>query len=134
MASWSGFLAASGFRLEGQKRRIDGAPRMKTEDFRSFWREVSVWGTFAMSCSQFSITPAAGFLQIREIELASRQKQREVRVETDTELVTHRTLSPRNIPVPPREIAAEQARRKRDEVLQTTQRSSKPNTAPESIH
>jgi non-lysosomal glucosylceramidase len=90
MASWSGFLAASGFRYRGPDRRIEAVPRIKFEDFRSFWASGTGWGTFAVSSSRFFITPAEGFLLIREIELAALQKQREARVERNGEVLTHR--------------------------------------------
>jgi non-lysosomal glucosylceramidase len=90
MASWSGFLAASGFRYRGQQRRIEVAPRIKIENFRSFWASGTGWGTFAISSSVFFIRLSEGFLLIREIELAAQHKPREVRVEMDGALVPHR--------------------------------------------
>ena len=49
MASWSGFLAASGFRYRGQERRVEALPRLKVEGFRSFWAAGTGWGTFELS-------------------------------------------------------------------------------------
>jgi non-lysosomal glucosylceramidase len=89
MASWSGFLAASGFRYRGQERRIEAAPRVAIENFRSFWANGTGWGTLAISSSQFSITAAEGFLIIREVELVQTRAQRDVKVEIGGKLVTH---------------------------------------------
>jgi uncharacterized protein (DUF608 family) len=80
MASWSGFLAASGLRYGGQRRRIEAIPRFPVEGFRSFWSAGTGWGTFHLSSSEFSMTPEEGFLAIRELALPARQPAEQLRV------------------------------------------------------
>jgi uncharacterized protein (DUF608 family) len=89
MASWSGFLAASGFRYRGQERRVEALPRLKVESFRSFWAAGTGWGTFELSASSFSITPQEGFLFIRELELPARAPERRFAVEWMGKPVAH---------------------------------------------
>lgn len=90
MASWSGFLAASGFRYRGQNRHIEAVPRVKLENFRSLWTSATGWGMFDISKSQFSIASFEGFLLIRRVELAAGHERREMRVEIDGKPVAHR--------------------------------------------
>jgi hypothetical protein len=90
MASWSGFLAASGFRYRGQERRIEALPRLKVEGFRSFWAAGTGWGTFELSSSKFSITPQEGFLFIREVELPAREPERRLAVELMGKPIGHK--------------------------------------------
>ncbi len=90
MAAWSGFLASSGFRYRGQKRRIEVEPRIAVENFRSFWASGTAWGTFSCSGSDFSISPNEGFLLVKEVQLAARAKENAVRVEIDGKPLTHR--------------------------------------------
>jgi hypothetical protein len=89
MASWSGFLAASGFRYRGQQRRIEALPRFSVEGFRSLWTAGSGWGTFNLSTTEFSITPEEGFLFIRELELPARQMPQRFRVESAEKALAH---------------------------------------------
>ncbi len=44
MASWSGFLAASGFRYRGQFRSLEILPASTVADLRCFWSAGSGWG------------------------------------------------------------------------------------------
>ena len=88
MASWSGFLAATGFRYIGNRRRLEAVPRLPAEDFRSFWSNGTGWGTFALSDSRFSIVVAEGRLVIREIAIPSLRAQGEFRVEVEGKAVS----------------------------------------------
>ncbi|MGC2662356.1 MAG: GH116 family glycosyl-hydrolase [Bryobacteraceae bacterium] len=90
MASWSGFLAASGFRYKGQSRRIEVSPRFPAEGFHSFWSNGTGWGTFNVSASEFSITPDEGFLMVREMNLPMRQDSQRFNVQWDGKQVAHR--------------------------------------------
>ena len=93
MAAWSGFLAASGFRYRGQKRRIEVAPRLAVENFRSLWTSGTGWGTFGHSSSEFFIAPTEGFLLVQEVQLAAMKQQSGVTVNINGKPVTHQIRS-----------------------------------------
>jgi non-lysosomal glucosylceramidase len=47
MASWSSFLALSGFRFEGDRAAVVAIPLVLHDSFRSFWSTATGWGTFS---------------------------------------------------------------------------------------
>src|SRR5205823_5733125 len=69
MASWSGLLAAGGFRYRGQLGRVEILPASKIADFRCFWSAGSGWGTFTVTRSELSLVVEEGRLLIRELNL-----------------------------------------------------------------
>jgi len=73
MASYALLLALSGFRHSAPDRRIGFEPRVSARDFRCFWCVDSGWGTYrqqiAAHLRRASISPAAGGLTLRQVEL-----------------------------------------------------------------
>jgi uncharacterized protein (DUF608 family) len=69
MSSWSGLLAASGFRYHGQDFQVEAIPLFPKAHFRSFWSTGTGWGMFGMSASGFAIDVVEGSLPIRQLLL-----------------------------------------------------------------
>lgn len=46
MSSWSLLLALQGYEYDGVRRRIGFKPRLRPEEFRSFFSAAEGWGTF----------------------------------------------------------------------------------------
>ncbi|HEV2274422.1 MAG TPA: GH116 family glycosyl-hydrolase [Acidobacteriaceae bacterium] len=70
MASWSSFLALSGFRFEGDRAALVALPFLSQKDFRSFWSTGTAWGSFsyrpaADNGTRFTIQVLAGELACR---------------------------------------------------------------------
>ena len=73
MASWSSFIAVSGFSYDGPKAAVVAVPRIAHESFRCFWSTGTGWGSFSYSRiaggTRFSIEVIAGSLSCRSCEI-----------------------------------------------------------------
>jgi non-lysosomal glucosylceramidase len=49
MASWALLIALTGFHYSGVERRLTLAPRVRAQNFRSFWTIPSGWGRFSQT-------------------------------------------------------------------------------------
>jgi uncharacterized protein (DUF608 family) len=91
MASWSGLLAASGFRYRGQARRMEVLPPSAAADFRCFWSAGTGWGMFTLNESEMSIAVEEGQLLIREVHVHDKWPGRDVQLEYGGMTVPHHT-------------------------------------------
>jgi uncharacterized protein (DUF608 family) len=71
MASWSSFLALSGFRYAGADKHIIAVPRWSESRFQSFWSAGMGWGVFTLTSSQFTLEVIEGSLPVRSLEFVS---------------------------------------------------------------
>jgi non-lysosomal glucosylceramidase len=75
MASWTGFVALSGFAYDGSQAAIVAVPRVPHEKFECFWSTGAGWGTFSYGPtgakgSQLTIRVLAGKLECKSIEMS----------------------------------------------------------------
>ena len=75
MASWTSFVALSGFQFDAANASIVAIPRTAHKNFDSFWSTATGWGTFAYrpisaSGTRFSIQVLAGTLSCRSCEIS----------------------------------------------------------------
>jgi non-lysosomal glucosylceramidase len=74
MASWSSFVAASGFDYDGPRQAVTAAPRFPHPNFRCFWSSGTGWGTFRYSQpgggTRFELEVLAGSLPCRSCTIA----------------------------------------------------------------
>ena len=75
MASWTGFVALSGFAYDGSQAAIVAVPRVPHEKFECFWSTGAGWGTFSYGPtgakgSQLTIRVLAGKLDCKSIEMS----------------------------------------------------------------
>lgn len=71
MASWSSFLALTGFRYAGPEKHVIAAPRWPTGKFQSFWSTGTGWGNLELSLNSFTIQVIEGSLPVRTVEFLS---------------------------------------------------------------
>ncbi|MGD0695032.1 MAG: GH116 family glycosyl-hydrolase [Terriglobia bacterium] len=77
MAAWAAVLALSGFRYHGAEKNVSVQPRVRPEEFFSFWSTGAAWGTFSHSGTNggpqsklaFALSVTSGSLPIRSITL-----------------------------------------------------------------
>lgn len=73
MASWSSFVAASGFAYDGKQVAVVAVPRFPHESFRSFWSTGTGWGGFSYNPitggTRFLIEVIEGSLACRSCEV-----------------------------------------------------------------
>jgi non-lysosomal glucosylceramidase len=73
MASWSSFVAASGFDYDGPRQAVTAAPRFPHPGFRCFWSSGTGWGIFRYSQqgggTRFELQVLAGSLACRSCEI-----------------------------------------------------------------
>jgi non-lysosomal glucosylceramidase len=96
MASWSSFLALSGFAYDAIGSTLTAAPRVPHREFRCFWSTGTGWGTFAFTSidkdgTRFTLEVLAGRLRVRSCELAGHG--RVSRVRAVDKIVTFTTTS-----------------------------------------
>jgi hypothetical protein len=60
MASWALLIALTGFHYSGVARRLTLAPRVRAQNFRSFWTIPSGWGSFSQT-----IAPATHRVEVQ---------------------------------------------------------------------
>jgi uncharacterized protein (DUF608 family) len=74
MSAWSGIVAISGFAYRGSEKSVSAAPRLRADNFTSFWSTGGAWGVFTQSARngrrQFSLTVLYGKLPCGKVELA----------------------------------------------------------------
>jgi non-lysosomal glucosylceramidase len=70
MSSWGLLTALSGYAYSGVEQRLELAPKIHPEDFRTFWSAGSGWGKFSQKASargeSVELLVAAGGLALRE--------------------------------------------------------------------
>lgn len=75
MSSWSVVVALSGFVYDGLTGSVTATPRLRRDDFKSFWATGGGWGTFALrkeaAKTEFTLNLCAGTLHCRTFELPS---------------------------------------------------------------
>lgn len=75
MASWSVFIAMSGFQYRGDIAEVTAAPPAATANFNCFWATASGWGTYSLHKSaggtRFALHVLAGSLPCRAFQLAT---------------------------------------------------------------
>jgi non-lysosomal glucosylceramidase len=73
MASWSSFVAVSGFAYDAPRAVVVAVPRIPHESFHCFWSTGTGWGSFSYSPigggTRFSIEVIAGTLGCRSCEI-----------------------------------------------------------------
>src|SRR5205823_659170 len=73
MASWSGLLALSGFRYNGQKSSISIFSKTTMANFKSFWSNATAWGTFTITPDRALLLQVdAGQITIQSIAFPSK--------------------------------------------------------------
>lgn len=75
MASWTNFVALSGFQYHGAEASVVAIPRVSHRKFKCFWATATGWGTFAYrpvagSGTHFTIQVLAGTLPCRSCEIS----------------------------------------------------------------
>jgi hypothetical protein len=66
LASWSVFLALSGFEYDGARKCISFYPAVNASAFSSFWSTGSGWGNYTQSAGGFELSVDFGQLEIRQ--------------------------------------------------------------------
>ncbi len=78
MASWSSFVAVSGFAHDAPRAAVVAVPRIPHETFHCFWSTGTGWGAFSYSTvagrTRFSIEVIAGTLACRSCEITGSGK------------------------------------------------------------
>jgi hypothetical protein len=78
MASWSSFVAVSGFVYDGRRAAIVAVPRIPHQSFQCFWSTGAGWGSFSYNSiaggTHFSIEVIAGTLACRSCEITGSGK------------------------------------------------------------
>jgi hypothetical protein len=74
MASWSSFVALSGFQYDGTEASIVAVPRVSNAQFNSFWSTGTAWGTFSYQrvgakSTRFTLQVLAGTLACQSCEI-----------------------------------------------------------------
>jgi hypothetical protein len=75
MASWTSFVALSGFQFDGAKASVAAIPRTAHQNFDCFWSTATGWGTFtyrpiSAGGTRFKIQVLAGTLPCRSCEIS----------------------------------------------------------------
>jgi uncharacterized protein (DUF608 family) len=75
MASWTSFVALSGFQYDGVQAHLMAIPRMPHQKFQCFWATAGGWGTFAYqpvaeTGTRFTIQVLSGSLPCRSCEIS----------------------------------------------------------------
>jgi uncharacterized protein (DUF608 family) len=75
MASWTSFVALSGFQYDGAEASVVAIPRVPYKKFNCFWATATGWGTFsyrptAGNGTRFTIQVLAGTLPFRSCTIA----------------------------------------------------------------
>jgi hypothetical protein len=84
MASWTSFVALSGFQFDGAKASVAAIPRTVHKNFNCFWSTATGWGTFAYrpisaGGTRFTIQVLAGTLPCRSCEISGSGSSASVR-------------------------------------------------------
>jgi hypothetical protein len=95
MASWATIPVLSGFHYDARKRRMDLAPKLKTDDFQCFWSTPAAWGSFALDRSRLTIATVAGAVTLRELMVSPslRGAQGKLKVTSGDREIAHLALS-----------------------------------------
>lgn len=82
MASWSSFLALSGFQYRGAERKLTITPRIQHAGFQSFWSAGQGWGSFTLSPpkgrAELSLRVTEGSIMLRAVELPTKSGRRSI--------------------------------------------------------
>jgi non-lysosomal glucosylceramidase len=75
MASWTSFVALSGFQFDGAKASVAAIPRTAHKTFNCFWSTGTGWGTFSYqpisaNGTRFTLHVLAGTLPCRSCEIS----------------------------------------------------------------
>ncbi|MDH4217566.1 MAG: non-lysosomal glucosylceramidase [Candidatus Aminicenantes bacterium] len=70
MASWAVMLALSGYQYDGLKNSIAFSPKIKQNDFSTFWSSGSGWGNFRIKEDEARLRVEYGSLTIKELGLS----------------------------------------------------------------
>lgn len=89
MASWTSFVALSGFQYDGAEASVVAVPRIPQRKFNCFWATATGWGTFAYipmagSGTRFTIRVLAGTLPCRSCEISGSGSSATVRSNGNT--------------------------------------------------
>jgi len=71
MSAWSGVATLSGFRYRGAEQAVTVRPRLRAEEFSSFWSAGNAWGVFHLSTHdrpRLRIEVREGTLRCRSVE------------------------------------------------------------------
>jgi hypothetical protein len=84
MASWTSFVALSGFQFDGAQASVVAIPRTAHKNFDCFWSTATGWGTFAYrpgsgGGTRFTIQVLAGTLPCRSCEISGSASSATVR-------------------------------------------------------
>jgi uncharacterized protein (DUF608 family) len=78
MSAWALVVALSGFRYSAVDRKLTLAPRLRAQDFRSFWSTHSGWGQFTQSIGaanhKVEVQAQEGSLRVTTLVLAGNGK------------------------------------------------------------
>jgi len=85
MASWTSFVALSGFQFDGANASVVAIPRIAHKNFNSFWSTATGWGTFAYQLNpgggtRFTIQVLAGTLPCHSCEISGSGSSGSVRI------------------------------------------------------
>lgn len=89
MASWTSFVALSGFQYDGADASVIAVPRIAHRKFNCFWATATGWGTFAYrptsgGGTRFAIRVLAGNLPCRSCEISGTGSSASIRSNGNT--------------------------------------------------
>lgn len=67
MASWAVLLALSGYRYDGVTHSMSFSPRIREDDFFTFWSTGSGWGSFEVKGDEVKLKVEYGTLEIESL-------------------------------------------------------------------
>lgn len=70
MASWAVMLALSGYQYDGVKHFLTFSPKIRKNDFATFWSSGSGWGSFHIQGAESRLKVAYGRLRMKRLGLA----------------------------------------------------------------
>jgi hypothetical protein len=93
MASWSSFLALTGFRYAGPEKHVIAAPRWPAAKFQSFWSTGTGWGNFELTLDSLTLQVIEGSLPVRTVEFLSPRVVGSPAVKLNDQAVQHHAAS-----------------------------------------
>ncbi len=78
MASWAVMLALSGYQYDGVQHSISFSPRIRKDDFFTFWSSGSGWGSFEISGDEVKLRVAYGTLELESLGVSKAYSFRSV--------------------------------------------------------
>ncbi len=78
LASWAVLLALSGYEYDGVAEQMTFSPRVRKDDFRTFWSAGSGWGSMSLDDSRMTLDVHYGQLRLRTLGLGNTAASRSI--------------------------------------------------------